>query len=62
MVRAVPGFEFHILDADSRRIKGVRIVRDQSSVGQDDQAPASMTPEEMIALPAPAKNPDNATI
>ncbi len=62
VVHAVPGFEFHILDADSRRIKGVRIVRDQSSIGQDDQAPASMTPEEMIALPAPAKNPDNATI
>jgi CBS domain containing-hemolysin-like protein len=51
VVRAVPGFEFQILDADSRRIKGVRIVRDHGSEGQDDQAPGEA--DGVIALPAP---------
>lgn len=27
VVQAVPGFEFHVLDADPRRIKKVRITR-----------------------------------
>jgi hypothetical protein len=27
VVQALPGFEFHVLDADPRRIKRVRIVR-----------------------------------
>ncbi|MGB3503221.1 MAG: hemolysin family protein [Mesorhizobium sp.] len=29
VVRAVPGFEIHVLDADPRRVKRVRIVRDR---------------------------------
>lgn len=53
VVRAVPGFEFQILDADTRRIKGVRIVRDHSSEGQDDRAPGDARTNEVIALPAP---------
>ncbi|NWJ24669.1 hemolysin family protein [Rhizobium sp. RM] len=52
-VRAIPGFEFQILDADSRRIKGVRIVRDHGSEGQDDRAPDDAEPDEVMALPAP---------
>ena len=28
VVHAVPGFEFHVLDADPRRVKRVRIVED----------------------------------
>jgi CBS domain containing-hemolysin-like protein len=31
VVHAVPGFEFHVLDADPRRIKRVRIVEDARS-------------------------------
>ncbi|UHS55353.1 MULTISPECIES: hemolysin family protein [Agrobacterium] len=59
VVRAVAGFEFHILDADSRRIKGVRIVRNQSSEGEDDQAPADAV---VLALPPPSQShADNAT-
>lgn len=53
IVRAVPGFEFQILDADTRRIKGVRIVRDHRSEGQDDRAPDDADTDEVIALPAP---------
>ncbi len=52
-VRAIPGFEFQILDADSRRIKGVRIVRDHGSEGQDDRAPDDAELDEVMALPAP---------
>ena len=61
VVRAVPGFEFHILDADSRRIKGVRIVRNQSSEGEDDQAPANAGAEVVLALPAPSNRADSAS-
>ena len=53
VVRAVPGFEFQILDADTRRIKGVRIVRNHGSEGQDDRAPGDAHANEVIALPAP---------
>jgi CBS domain containing-hemolysin-like protein len=28
VVQAIPGFEFHVLDADPRRVKRVRIVQD----------------------------------
>lgn len=31
VVHAVPGFEFHVLDADPRRVKRVRIVNDQKA-------------------------------
>ncbi len=61
VVRAVSGFEFHILDADSRRIKGVRIVRNQSSEGEDDQAPAEAASEVILSLPAPLDRADNAS-
>ncbi|UHS60056.1 HlyC/CorC family transporter [Agrobacterium vaccinii] len=62
VVRAVAGFEFHILDADSRRIKGVRIVRNQSSEGEDDQAPADAASSVVLALPPPSQShADNAT-
>jgi len=30
VVRAIPGFEIHVLDADPRRVKKVRIVRDRA--------------------------------
>ena len=32
MVQAVPGFEFHVLDADPRRIKKVRISRSKAAM------------------------------
>ena len=31
VVQAIPGFEFHILDADPRRVKRVRIVESQKA-------------------------------
>jgi CBS domain containing-hemolysin-like protein len=31
VVHAIPGFEFHVLDADPRRVKRVRIVHDQKA-------------------------------
>ncbi|MDP9569763.1 UNVERIFIED_ORG: CBS domain containing-hemolysin-like protein [Agrobacterium larrymoorei] len=62
VVRAVPGFEFQILDADNRRIKRVRILRDESSTGEDDQAPAPVVTSEMIALPAPSDSTDKAAV
>ncbi len=61
VVRAVSGFEFHILDADSRRIKGVRIVRNQSSEGEDDQAPAEAVSDVVLALPSPTSRADSAS-
>lgn len=62
VIRAVPGFEFHILDADSRRIKGVRIVRNQSSDGEDDQAPADAGSSGVLALPPPHDQADKAAV
>jgi CBS domain containing-hemolysin-like protein len=62
VVRAVSGFEFHILDADSRRIKGVRIVRNQSSSGEDDQAPADAASTVMMTLASPENRTDNASV
>jgi CBS domain containing-hemolysin-like protein len=53
VVRAVPGFEFQILDADSRRIKGVRIVREQASEGE---AVGGAKLPGILALPAPSEN------
>jgi CBS domain containing-hemolysin-like protein len=31
VVQAIPGFEFHVLDADPRRVKRVRIVQTRSA-------------------------------
>jgi CBS domain containing-hemolysin-like protein len=31
VVQAIPGFEFHVLDADPRRIKRVRIVQGKAA-------------------------------
>ncbi|NTJ41208.1 HlyC/CorC family transporter [Agrobacterium larrymoorei] len=62
VVRAVPGFEFHILDADSRRIKGVRIERSHASEGEDDQAPADARANALMALPTPARSTDGASV
>jgi CBS domain containing-hemolysin-like protein len=38
VVQAVPGFEFHVLDADPRRVKRVRIV--QGKAGERRRRPA----------------------
>ncbi|MBN9273121.1 MAG: CBS domain-containing protein, partial [Mesorhizobium sp.] len=39
VVQAIPGFEFHVLDADPRRVKRVRIV--QQSRGERRRRPAA---------------------
>jgi len=57
VVQALPGFEFHVLDADPRRIKRVRIVR--------RRAPARRRPAKLesdVARPVdPAVNPTGET-
>lgn len=39
VVEAIPGFEFHILDADPRRIKRVRIVRRKTAAARRQRGP-----------------------
>ena len=43
VVQAIPGFEFHVLDADPRRVKRVRIVQDP----RGDRRRRSAVPEEI---------------
>lgn len=42
VVQAVPGFEFHVLDADPRRVKRVRIVRGGERRRRQQQRPADV--------------------
>ena len=59
LVQAVPGFEFHVLDADPRRIKRVRVVRKRH--GDRRRRPARTDlegPSQLAALPAPAGVPE----
>jgi len=51
VVQAVPGFEFHVLDADPRRVKRVRVTRKRaSSVRRRERRPGE-------SLPADRTNP-----
>ena len=50
VVQALAGFEFHVLDADPRRIKRVRIVRRRTLVRR---RPAKPENETGIASPRP---------
>jgi CBS domain containing-hemolysin-like protein len=50
VVQAVPGFEFHVLDADPRRIKKIRITRKRASarrraLREDGEVETSLSPE-----------------
>ncbi|MFA7413041.1 MAG: hemolysin family protein [Rhizobium sp.] len=54
VVQALPGFEFHILDADPRRIKRVRIIRKRPS------ARRRLAKGEIETSADPAKAPDRA--
>ncbi|TKT74872.1 hemolysin family protein [Aquamicrobium sp. LC103] len=49
VVQAIPGFEFHVLDADPRRVKRVRIVQGRSA--ERRRRPVRM-PEEAMEQPA----------
>ena len=44
VVQAVPGFEFHVLDADPRRVKRVRIVQNQKGEKRRRLPPAPARP------------------
>jgi len=49
VVQAVPGFEFHVLDADPRRIKKVRIIRKRAPARRRtprEEAEAAAAPQE----------------
>ena len=52
VVQAIPGFEFHVLDADPRRIKKVRITRSKASL---KKAKAREEAEAALQLPDAAK-------
>lgn len=54
VVRAVPGYEFHVLDADPRRVKRVRIVQTRAAE-QRRRRPAR---EEAKAEPEPEAGPE----
>ncbi|AZN69906.1 HlyC/CorC family transporter [Georhizobium profundi] len=54
LVQALPGFEFHVLDADPRRIKRVRIVRKRHNDRRRRPArPELESNAQPLALPAP---------
>ena len=64
VVQALPGFEFHVLDADPRRIKRVRIARKRPAVRRrhaklDGDIP-HLVPEPSAALDAEARQDDKA--
>ncbi|EJT03003.1 hemolysin family protein [Rhizobium sp. CCGE 510] len=44
VVQALPGFEFHILDADPRRIKRLRITRKRHAIRRRAKADGDITP------------------
>ena len=50
IVQAVPGFEFHIIDADARRVKRVRILRRRAETGTSDAALRAASHEEHSPL------------
>jgi len=52
LVQAIPGFEFHVLDADPRRIKRVRIVRRRPANRRRPHAVRSESPAGSIATGA----------
>lgn len=54
VVEAVPGFEFHILDADPRRIKRVRIARKKTAAARRQRGAAKGEAEEKTGGPVPA--------
>jgi CBS domain containing-hemolysin-like protein len=61
VVQAIPGFEFHVLDADPRRVKRVRII--ENKAGERRRRPVrgeEVRPAESPAGNAPEKPADDA--
>jgi CBS domain containing-hemolysin-like protein len=59
LVQAVPGFEFHVLDADPRRIKKVRIARKRTPVRRRTvREEGSETDSEVASKPESGKGAD----
>ena len=59
VVQALPGFEFHVLEADPRRIKKVRITRKRIAPRRRAQTKGEQELEPMSVQPAgPGKAPD----
>lgn len=57
VVQAVPGFEFHVLDADPRRVKRVRITRKRPhAVRRRDRKPEADAAEASAAAGQPAED------
>ncbi|MBI1620913.1 hemolysin family protein [Aquamicrobium zhengzhouense] len=59
VVQAIPGFEFHVLDADPRRVKRVRIV--QTRVAERRRAKAAAAREAKAMTPAETVEPVEQT-
>ena len=55
VVQAIPGFEFHVLDADPRRVKRVRIVQGRAA---DRRRARMVTRDEPLPPPAEVKAPE----
>ena len=54
VVKAIPGFEFHVLDADPRRVKRVRIVEDRAGERRRRPARGDETPPPSAPAASPA--------
>jgi CBS domain containing-hemolysin-like protein len=54
VVQAVPGFEFHVLDADPRRIKRVKITRKRAPARRRTPREEAESAAEILALPPPS--------
>ncbi len=55
VVQAIPGFEFHVLDADPRRVKRVRIVQGRASERRRAK-PSGREETAAAEQPAPAES------
>jgi CBS domain containing-hemolysin-like protein len=59
VVQALPGFEFHILDADPRRIKRLRITRKRHAIRRRAKADGDATPGSEAGDDRPAESTAN---
>lgn len=60
VVQAIPGFEFHVLDADPRRVKRVRIVQVRAGHGRRRLPPKPANSGEPAAEPVPEAVPERS--
>ncbi|MEK1863202.1 MAG: magnesium/cobalt efflux protein, partial [Rhizobium leguminosarum] len=59
VVQALPGFEFHILDADPRRIKRLRITRKRHAIRRRTKLDGDISPGSEAGDDRPAESTAN---